>query len=132
MPTRDLASLHRGAVLLEGLIAILIFSFGILALVGLQASSMKATSSAKSRVDASLIANQRIAAMWADRNNLASYVETDQALDGLPNGKRTTAVMPFNDGSLVTITVSWQMPGKPLDKDESIDTYQVTTDIAAN
>ncbi len=53
-------------MLLEALISILIFSIGILAIVGLQAASVKMSSDAKYRSDASLLANQLVAQMWAD------------------------------------------------------------------
>lgn len=109
-PRAHFKSTESGSVLLEGLIAILIFSFGILGLIGLQAASMKNTTQSKGRIDASLIANQRIAAMWVDRANLANYVENAtniSATSKLPNGTRTTAVA----GDQVTITISWQMPG---------------------
>ena len=109
----------RGSILLEALIAVLIFSLGILGLIGLQATLMKNTTEAKARIDASLIANQRIARMWVDRDNLSNYAGTltagdsssdpDQAQISLfPNGSITTAVA--ND--VVTVTVNWQLPGQ--------------------
>lgn len=64
---------QRGSMLLEGLIAILIFSVGILAIVGMQATAIKNSADAKYRADASYLANQIIGQMWADRGNLASY-----------------------------------------------------------
>lgn len=65
---------QRGSMLLEGLIAILIFSVGILALVGMQAISIKNTAEAKYRADAAFLANQILGRMWADAPaNLASY-----------------------------------------------------------
>jgi type IV pilus assembly protein PilV len=65
---------QRGSMLLEGLIAILIFSMGILALVGLQAVSIKNTADAKYRSDAAFLANQILGQMWADNpSNLATY-----------------------------------------------------------
>jgi type IV pilus assembly protein PilV len=123
-PSKGIAPDQRGSVLLEGLIAILIFSFGILGLIGLQAASMKSTTLAKERVDASLIANQRIARMWVNRGaagaNLSSFAGTLTAgstssdpdwtqLSTLPNGTLTTAVA----ADVVTVTVGWQMPGQP-------------------
>jgi len=51
-------------MLLEGLISILLFSIGILAIVGLQATSIKISGDAKYRSDASLLANQLIGQMW--------------------------------------------------------------------
>ncbi len=55
---------QRGSVLLEALISILIFSVGILGIVGLQASSIKMSSDAKYRSDASLLANEYLGSMW--------------------------------------------------------------------
>ena len=51
-------------MLLEALISILIFSIGILGIVGLQANSIKMSSDAKYRSDASLLANQYLGSMW--------------------------------------------------------------------
>jgi type IV pilus assembly protein PilV len=64
---------QSGAMLLEALIAILIFSLGILAVIGLQAQSIRNSAESKYRSDASYLANQLIGRMWADRANLASY-----------------------------------------------------------
>lgn len=64
---------QTGSMLLEGLIAILIFSMGILALMGLQVSAFNTMSESKYRSDASYLANQIIGQIWADRSNLASY-----------------------------------------------------------
>jgi type IV pilus assembly protein PilV len=64
---------QHGIMLLEALIAILIFSLGILALIGLQAQSIRNSSEAKYRADASFLANQIIGYMWSDPANFASY-----------------------------------------------------------
>lgn len=64
---------QRGVSLLEALVSVLIFSVGILAIVALQAQSVKASSEAKYRADASYLANQLLARMWVDRGNLATY-----------------------------------------------------------
>jgi len=60
-------------MLIEALIAILIFSIGILAVVGMQGSAIKNVTDSKSRSDAALLANELIAQMWADQGNLALY-----------------------------------------------------------
>lgn len=114
---------QSGSVLLEALIAILIFSAGILAIVGLQAAAMKNTTQAKARIDASLIADQRIGNIWIDIPNMASYVEADTAVTALPDGKRTTVI----NGDQVTVTVSWQMPGE-----STPNTYQSIARINTN
>ncbi len=56
-------------MLLEVLIALLIFALGVLGLVGLQANAVKQSSQAKYRSDATLLANELIGQMWvADRS----------------------------------------------------------------
>lgn len=97
-----------GLVLLEGLIAITIFAFGVLAIIGMQAATTRAANDAKYRVDASFLVNQSLGMLWSDRNNLAGHAVTDQAVATLPRGKRTIAV----NGKNVTVTVTWQMPGE--------------------
>lgn len=118
--------LHRsqkGGALLEGLLAILIFSIGILGLVGLQGASMRNTTLAKMRIDASLIADERVGRAWVDRGNLASYAESDTDVPSLPNGKRTTAV----SGNQLTVTVTWQAPG-----DTMTHSYRTVAQINGN
>lgn len=114
---------EKGSVLLEGLIAILIFSFGILAIVGLQANSMRITTDAKMRIDASNIANQRVGVMWTDPGNLAAHAGNNETVASLPEGKMTTVVA----GDLVTITITWKVPG-----DENTQSYSSSTRINWN
>ena len=98
---------EQGMALVEGLIAILIFSIGILSIVGLQAANLRQANDAKYRVDASFLANQTLGMIWADRENLTAYAR-EEAIPGLPKGKRTVDV----DGSQVTVTITWQLPGE--------------------
>lgn len=98
---------QNGSFLIEGLIAVLIFSMGILAVVGLQAVSMKNTTQAKIRTDASFIATARIGEMWATQGNLASFVEANTPVPDLPDGKRTTVV----NGTEAAVTITWKLPG---------------------
>jgi type IV pilus assembly protein PilV len=108
-----LAKAQQGIALLEGLIAILIFSFGILGIMGLQAASIQNASEAKYRSDANLLANQIMGQMWADIPNLASYNGTNatktawitQVQTALPNGGGAVVVA----GNAVTITVTWHV-----------------------
>ena len=51
---------QRGFMLIETLVAILIFSIGVLSLVGLQATSVRLSSGAKYRSDAALLVNELI------------------------------------------------------------------------
>ncbi|MEW5890652.1 MAG: type IV pilus modification protein PilV [Pseudomonadota bacterium] len=100
---------QRGATLLEALIAVLIFSIGILAIVGMQALAVRVTTDAKYRADASFLANQALGRVWGDPNNIASYAESDTPVAALPNGTRTVAI----DNDRVTVTIRWQPPGDP-------------------
>ena len=63
---------QTGSMLLEGLIAILIFSVGILAIVGMQAAAIKASSDAKYRSEAGLLANEIIGRMWVSDRTQAT------------------------------------------------------------
>ncbi len=99
---------QQGVALLESLIAILLFSMGILALVGLQGAMVKNTSDAKYRTEATFIAQQRLGLIWVG-TSLADYIEADTDISAmLPNGTRTVDVSPER---VVTVTVTWQLPG---------------------
>ncbi len=86
-----------GIILIEALIAILIFSMGILAIIGLQAQSVRNSSEAKYRADASFLVNQIIGRLWADRSNIATYSH-------LPTG---TVCTPSGSASANTNVTQW-------------------------
>ncbi len=56
---------QSGVMLLEAMIAILIFSLGVLGVVGMQAMAVAASRDAKYRTDAALLANELIGQMWS-------------------------------------------------------------------
>ena len=64
--TRRRRSAQRGIALIEALVGMLIFAFGVLALIGLQASMTRAQSSAHYRADASNLASQLFALVQTD------------------------------------------------------------------
>jgi type IV pilus assembly protein PilV len=109
--------------LLEGLLAILIFSLGILGLIGMQGASMRSTTLAKMRIDASLVADEQIGRAWLNHDNLANFTESNTPVPTLPNGKRTTVV----SGNQLTVTVSWEVPG-----DSMTHSYRAVAQINAN
>ncbi len=130
-----------GALLLEAMIAILLFSLGVLSLVGMQAMAVTSVSEAKYRTDASFYANQLIAQMWVNRDNLADYDFSGGAPSAAlePWLDQVTAALPgvgdnppeiSVDGSAVTVTVFWQSP-EEASKDPQPDPHQfvVTTSI---
>ncbi|HEY0229831.1 MAG TPA: type IV pilus modification protein PilV [Dokdonella sp.] len=63
----------NGFTLLEVLIAVLIFSFGMLGLAVLQAQSIKVNQSANFRSQATALANVMLDSMRANRGNLGSF-----------------------------------------------------------
>jgi len=64
---------QSGVMLLEALIGILIFSIGILAMVSMQAVSIKLATDSRDRAEASNLASELVGEMWLNRAALASY-----------------------------------------------------------
>lgn len=103
-----------GVVILEALIAILIFSMGILALVGLQAAMIKNTTDSKYRAEATFVAQQILGRIWVyDQNNLADIVELinddDSISAALPSGEHEVEAQA---GGIVNVTITWQPSGQ--------------------
>ncbi|MDR2164440.1 MAG: hypothetical protein LBO79_02175 [Zoogloeaceae bacterium] len=73
---------QTGVMLLEALIAILIFSLGILTVIGLQASSIKMAADAQLRTRASLLADHLIGQMWVSGYKISDMKTKFQS----PNG----------------------------------------------
>lgn len=63
----------RGSAIIEAMISVLIFSVGMIGLIGMQSTAIQQVGDAKFRADAAYMANQIIGTMWADRANLSSY-----------------------------------------------------------
>jgi type IV pilus assembly protein PilV len=55
---------QRGVMLVEVMIALLIFALGVLGLVGLQATAVQQSGQTKYRTDATLLANELVGQMW--------------------------------------------------------------------
>jgi len=113
--SRQKSGLHmhpqQGSVLIEAMVALVIFSMGVLALVGLQSAMIKNSSDNRYRAEAQLIAQTHIANMMAYGANAANYitqVDKDKIKTQLPNG---TLAFSALTNSMVTVTVGWQVPG---------------------
>ncbi len=140
-----------GILLLEALFAILIFSLGVLALIGFQASAIRASSESRSRSDATLVANQILSDIWTGvpsstfttpptpitaatlntfvANNLVAWQNAAKAL--LPQSAVANPVVVsisngVNDGTnttqIVDVTIKWQAPGDPSQHNLSVST----------
>ena len=130
LPTRR----QSGAFLLEAMIAILIFSFGVLGIVGLQARSLKAVGDAQYRGEAAYFAQTLAGRMWAhDPSDVATYfgsggtgftdwsAQLTDASSGLPGASTIPPTVEFlsdsdhavnsANGVMVRVTIYWQVPG---------------------
>lgn len=107
--TRLSISDQHGVVLVEAMVAILLFSIGVLAVVGLQSAMVKNTSESKFRADASYIAQRKIGELWTMPDSLPlDGTSSVSATTDLPSGTITIA----RSGVQYTVTVSWQQPGE--------------------
>lgn len=127
---------QAGFTLLEILIALIILSIGLLGLAGLQANSLKNNNSAYQRTQASLLANEMLDRIRANRQGLeaGAYDDIDSAATSDPDcitsvctstqmaqydahdwGNRLSTLLPSGQGtvsgnganSVFTITVMW-------------------------
>ena len=127
---------QSGFMLLEALVAILIFSIGIITVMSLQATSIKLTSDAKYRTDATLLANRLIGQMWVSGGTLTAlkadfetggvtyntWLSEVSSRDGLPGVMAATgstvSTLPLVEvvdtagatAGQVTVTLFWRTP----------------------
>jgi type IV pilus assembly protein PilV len=120
-----------GVMLLEVLIAILIFSIGILAVVGMQVAAINNVNDSKYRSEAAFLTNRLLSQMWTDAGNIAAYAyngtggvpaklatwvndPTVGVYKLLPNAANVPPIVTITGasaaGAQVTIQVRWQMP----------------------
>jgi len=119
---------QNGSYLLEALIAILIFAFGVLGLVGLLGSSIRVTNDARYRAEAANLANGMIGDMWT---TTAANIDTDFASGGSKLTEWTTRIASLlpqatganapvvtvtpgisSESRTAVVTIYWQMPGE--------------------
>jgi type IV pilus assembly protein PilV len=122
------AKSQSGVMLIEALIGILIFSIGILALIGMQAVAIKNTTDARYRSEAGFLATEVIGKMWGDIPNLAKY-DKDYSSAYTPRDEWVTKVSKMLPGvdlagataptvehesatNQVTVRIWWQSPGE--------------------
>jgi type IV pilus assembly protein PilV len=104
-------SAQRGVALIEAMVAILLFSIGVLAVAGLQASMLRNTGDAKYRADAGYIAQQRIGVLWSDLSNIdALYLEDKTPISDLLPGVLRSVTK--NATGEYVVTVGWTAPGE--------------------
>lgn len=151
MSTINSQTKQNGNTLLEALVALLIFSIGLVGILGIQLSSIKNSIDAKYRSDASFLANQIIGQMWVDRSNIDNYAyndsgatcgsttsggagntnvtnwlgNLDSVLPGTALAKSKIEIStPIATTKLVKVTICWQSP-----KDTSAHNFAMTAQI---
>jgi type IV pilus assembly protein PilV len=136
---------QRGAFLLEALVALLIFSFGLMAMAGLQTRAARHFNEAQYRANAAELVQATIASMRAsDPATLAARFDSsagmadwlallDQAkrLPGVSDVQNLPAIQiidgPTATSRQVSLSVFWQTPG-----DLTAHRYAASTVIATN
>ena len=141
---------QSGVVLLEALIAILIFSLGILTIVGIQATSIRMAGDAQLRTKATLLANRLVGEMWVQGGTIAALktayetggsayntwladVKADSGLPGVEEAEDVVSTLPtvtVSDTGEVVVTLFWRTPS--MRKDEPGHQHIVTTQISRN
>jgi type IV pilus assembly protein PilV len=115
-----------GGSLLEGLLAILLFSIGMLSLLMLLSASLIETGNAGYRSEASLLASDLIAQMWTGDRSLnelrARFTKSDSrdyqlwlaaVFSRLPGTSEATnpPTVSIDDQRQVKVLIRWQAPG---------------------
>lgn len=118
---------HQGSALLEGLLAIMIFSVGLLSILMLFSTALVEVGNARYRSEASLLAAGLIAEMWTGDRSAASlqarYADTSaedyqrwqqQVVARLPGitAKANQPAVTVDNNRSVTIRLAWQSPGE--------------------
>ena len=121
---------QSGSVLIEAMVSVVIFSFGLLALISMQSAAVRSTTDAKYRSDASFLANQIIGQMWGvDSGALAGFSNVvaanaancvdnagatgsasswqDAVKDMLPGADKERQKVLVEAGGRVTVRVCW-------------------------
>lgn len=144
LPGRTCRQSNAGFMMLEVLVALLVFALGVLGLVGLQATAVKQSGEAKYRSDAALLANELIGNVWAGNRTFAALQANVASANAGPQYAawlaRVSATLPgvaANPPTVVlqqipplpavvaggpvltpsvrmTVTVRWKAPGEDL------------------
>lgn len=120
---RTAAGAQAGFTLIEGLVSILIFSIGVLALVGLQTTSIRQSTQAQYRTDASQLANELIGQMWVSdvAGMSAAFVTGGAAYNAwlprvtaaLPGSAASAPTVTVDANGVVTVNIFWKAPNEP-------------------
>jgi type IV pilus assembly protein PilV len=105
-------SLQKGVLMVEVLVAIVILSFGMLGLVGLQAAITASSINSEDRTQASMLADEIVTTMWLNKTVTlpAADITTWQTRVLASRLKATGSVSVF--AGVATVTLVWKAPTK--------------------
>jgi type IV pilus assembly protein PilV len=104
---------QKGMLLLEVLIAIVIFSFGILGLVGLQASVIANSINAEERSQAALLADEIVSQMWIKNTTSLPTADVSAWTSRVLASKiKATGSVVVSTSRVATISLTWKAPTK--------------------
>jgi type IV pilus assembly protein PilV len=124
---------RRGFSLIEVLVAIVIFSIGMLGVVGLQARAVQLSVDSEDRNRAAQLADDIVATMWTQgTTSLPSATVTaweDKVVGtgttaGVLPGAAASVSAPDSDG-VVTVTITWRPPSRKTGEADSTYTTKV-------
>lgn len=109
-------------MLVEVLVGLMIFTIGVLGLVGVQAAMVRAQTSANFRAEAAQLASDLVGRMWVDTANVDAYLDNTRCRARtscsewlsrvearLPGG---VAPVVTKTGEQINIAISWVVPGE--------------------
>jgi type IV pilus assembly protein PilV len=137
----------KGIVSIEALLAMFIFSIGILALAGLQVKLYLRNQDARLRMESSILANELLSMVQADTNNANCYTVPVSVQTGcnnsagssytngwvtevnnqLPGSMNYPPQASLNANRDFTISIKWQRP-----QDLKFHEYSVTTNLGTS
>ncbi len=132
---------QSGVALIETLIAVVILAVGILGAVGLQMRAISALAESRSRVEATLAAEELLGLMWNDQANAIQYATPsgprlipwrDRLTFNIPGAIPTVRVVSVVAGSgaarqQITITITW--PRRGVDDPGNPNRHQVVAHL---
>ena len=117
---------QRGSSLLEGLLAIVLFSIGLLSLLMLLSATLIESSNARYRIEASLLISDLVSHMWIGDHSLNGlktrfadttskdyqswFTSVSRRLPGV-SAQTNAPQITIDDARNVTVNIRWQVPG---------------------
>ena len=119
---------QSGVALIEVLVSVLLFSLGILGLIGLQTRAISLSIDAEDRNRAALIANDIASAMWINRTvslDAAAWTTraSNLAAGGLPDAEVQITSVAANTADIL---ITWHPPQRATAEQDSRLTTRVT------